>query len=388
MPDAVHIAEHLTCAYFHAGGTVRGYVKVDSPRPLYIEWGVAQVHGHLCVDSDVLTVPLVSSSGGLDESFMKTLNLPDVKTFSGPTGVCLFQSKPTVLYSEMDVPLTTQTHFAIGLPTVLCPSFKGTSARVFYVLSITLKFQGTADAQCLHLPFDVYAGKYVFQSPVVDLVSDGAPSPPIVLVVPHPMLTSPTDENRATPVAVRRGMELPFELKPRLMHGRVETERAGSTQTRQYTIGQQGDHLVVVKFFKQRYMPGDVILIALDFGAATLACQSVTAALVLEERLGALSLDPGRVVAKHTLHTMVELTSDTVQTHMRFALAVDTKVSIDTDLVEHHYVLAFAFESIQTLEWHVPVDVVPPLAPDASHLNVPDPVYNGPTRTRTLFVQE
>ncbi|KAG9411716.1 hypothetical protein AC1031_017356 [Aphanomyces cochlioides] len=379
MQDTVNLTAHLTCSYFHAGTTVRGYVKIDSPTHLYIEWGVAQVHGHLCVDADALTIPLVSSDA-LDESFAKTLKLPDVKTFSGPTGVCIYQSKPTVLYSEIDVPYTIQSHYAIGLPSIMCPSFKGTSARVFYVVSFTFKIQGTAEVQCLHLPFDIYAKAYYFASPSLNKVATSPSSIPF-------SLTSPTDDNRATPVAVRHGHEIPFEMKPRLMHGRVETERGGGTQTRQYTIRQDKNHLVIVKFFKQRYMPGDEILLLLDFEAAMISCASISASLVVEERLGELSLHPGRVVAKQTLHTIEEVTMDALQTHMRFSLPIDTKTSIETDVVMHEYLLEFAFETKEgVLNWSTPVLVVPPYVPDPSHLNVPDQLFHGPTRSRTLVV--
>ncbi|RHY82003.1 hypothetical protein DYB37_005837 [Aphanomyces astaci] len=286
MGESVRIEARLTCAYFHAGGAVRGYVKIDSPRHLYIEWGVAQVHGHLCVDSDVLTVPVVPVAA-MDESFMKSLNLPDVKTFSGPTGICIYQSKPTVLYSEIDVEHSTTSHFAIGLPPSMCPSFK---------------------------------------------------------------------------------------------------ERVGGTHTRHYTIGQAACHLVQLTFFKQTYMPGDVVLVAFDFTGATQPCASISASLVVTESLGALSLDPGRAVHTQTLQTAAELTDDALHTHMRFALPVDATPTIDTDVVRHEYVLAFEFESTERLRWQVPVQVVPPIVPDPSHFNVPDEVYQGPSRVRKLAV--
>ncbi|ETV73624.1 hypothetical protein, variant [Aphanomyces astaci] len=321
MGESVRIEARLTCAYFHAGGAVRGYVKIDSPRHLYIEWGVAQVHGHLCVDSNVLTVPVVPVAA-MDESFMKSLNLPDVKTFSGPTGICIYQSKPTVLYSEIDVEHSTTSHFAIGLPPSMCPSFKGTSARVFYALSFTFKVQGTAAIQSLHLPFDMYASTPSFQfAPPIDTSSPSS-HPGTLLVPPAVGFLPPTDDVRTVPVAVRRGHEIPFEVKPRPMHGRVDIERVGGTHTRHYTIGQAACHLVQLTFFKQTYMPGDVVLVAFDFTGATQPCASISASLVVSESLGALSLDPGRAVHTHTLQTAAELTDDALHTHVRLAACV------------------------------------------------------------------
>ncbi|KAF0716659.1 hypothetical protein DYB26_011771 [Aphanomyces astaci] len=71
---------------------------------------------------------------------------------------------------------------------------------------------------------------------------------------------------------------------------------------------------------------------------------------------------------------------------MRFALPVDATPTIDTDVVRHEYVLAFEFESTERLRWQVPVQVVPPIVPDPSHFNVPDEVYQGPSRVRKLAV--
>ncbi|ETV98972.1 hypothetical protein, variant [Aphanomyces invadans] len=320
MGESVHVEARLTCGHFHAGGAVRGYVKIESPRKLYIEWGVVQVHGHLCVDSDVLTIPIMPVTA-MDESFMKSLNLPDVKTFSGPTGICIYQGKPTVLYSEIDVERSTTSHFATGLPAKMCPSFKGTSARVFYVLSFTFKVQGTQKIQTLHLPFDIYAGvtssTFQFAPPLRNDATTMSPSSPVVLVPPPPVgLMSPTDDVRAIPVAVRHGHEIPFEVVPRVMHGRVDTERLGGTHTRHFTIGQASFHLVQVTFVKQTYMPGDVVLVAFDFSKATQVCKSISASLIVEERLGALSLDPGRVVNTHTLQTAMEATAGMLHTHV------------------------------------------------------------------------
>ncbi|KDO28760.1 hypothetical protein SPRG_19974 [Saprolegnia parasitica CBS 223.65] len=373
--DEVKITASLACAYFHPGSAVRGCLEIRTPKDLYVEAGAVQLHGHISVDADLLTVPIVTLAN-LDDDLATSLQLPDVRSFSGQTGTCIYQSKPSVLFSDTDVHETLRTHFAVGLPDDMCPTFKGMSARAFYILTFILKIKGTSLAQSLHVPVEIYAPAYAFrlQSP--------CRSP-----VPAALLSPMVDEHekKIVPVAVRHGHEIPFEMKPRLMHGRVEVERGLGVQQSHFTIGQ---HLVRVILHKQAFFPGDTLLVSFDFAAATMACDSVKGALVLEEHLCEHSLEPGKKVATTTLETVIEVTADLLQTNMRFGVPFHAQPSIETDLVSFKYAISFEFHLAggRMFRWATPVVVVAPLPPVPGHLNVAAPVYNGPSRARALQI--
>ena len=122
--DEVKITASLACAYFHPGSAVRGCLEIRTPKDLYVEAGAVQLHGHISVDADLLTVPIVTLAN-LDDDLAASLELPDVRSFSGQTGTCIYQSKPSVLFSDTDVHESLRTHFAVGLPNDMCPTFKG-----------------------------------------------------------------------------------------------------------------------------------------------------------------------------------------------------------------------------------------------------------------------
>ncbi|OQR82955.1 hypothetical protein ACHHYP_15264 [Achlya hypogyna] len=375
--DEVTITASLACAYFHPGGAVRGFVEITTPKDLYVETGAVQLHGHLCVDADQLTVPIVTLEA-LDDDLVASLQLPDVRSFSGQTGICIYHSKPSVVFSDADVHEKLRMHFAVGLPHEMCPTFKGSSARSFYILTFILKVKGTPLAQSLHVPVDIYAPSYLF----------GLRSP---CKSPQSLLLSPTaddHEKKIVPVAVRHGHEIPFEMKPHLMHGRVEVERGLGVQQSQFTIGQHKNHLVRVILHKQAFFPGDTLLVSFDFSAATMACDSVKGSLVLDEILCEHSLEPGKKVASSDLQTVVEVTADLLQTNMRFGVPFHALPSIETDLVSFKYALAFEFHLAggQMFQWSTPVIVATPLPPVPSHLNVHGDVYSGPVRRRCLVI--
>ena len=87
-------------------------------------------------------------------------------------------------------------------------------------------------------------------------------------------------------------------------------------QQSQFTIGQHQNHLVRVILHKQAFFPGDTLLVSFDFAAATMACDSVKGALVLEEHLCEHSLEPGKKVATTALETVIEVTADLLQTNV------------------------------------------------------------------------
>ncbi|OQR98339.1 hypothetical protein THRCLA_06747 [Thraustotheca clavata] len=374
--NEVKITATLACAYFHPGSALRGCLEICTPKALYVETGAVQLHGHLWVDSDVLTVPIVTLES-FDQSLVEALQLPDIRSFSGRTGTCIYQSKPSILFSDADVNDLYRTHFAIGLPHEMCPTFKGKSARSFYIVTFVLKFKGTPTSQLLHVPVDIYAPSYSFKlrSPCRSPVNMFSPN-------------ADEYDKKIVPVAVRHGLEIPFEMKPRLMHGRVEVEHGLGMQRSQFTIGQHQNHLVRITLHKQTLYPGDTLLVSMDFSAATMECNSIKGFLMLEEHLCEHSLEPGKKLSAESLETITEITADMLHTNMQFTIPFNALPSIETDLVSFKYALSFEFHlaSRQMFQWSTPITVATPMLPSPTHLNVPLDVYSGPVRDRTLVI--
>ncbi len=79
---------------------------------------------------------------------------------------------------------------------------------------------------------------------------------------------------------------------------------------------------------------------------------------------------------------------------MRFGIPFHAVPSLETDVVRFTYALDFEFmlkpaakdENLKMFRWSLPIQIVAPLPPDPSHLNVPEDVYNGPCRMRALAI--
>ncbi|CAI5736564.1 unnamed protein product [Hyaloperonospora brassicae] len=198
------------------------------------------------------------------------------------------------------------------------------------------------------------------------------------------------------PVGVRKGSELAFELRPSLMHGRVETELLQRAQTSIFTIGKDSSHLVRFLLTKQAYQPGDVVLGMFDFTRASIPCYEVSATLCLEEILSTRALEPGRVVQSKVFGSFRERTLGVLQTNARFSIPYDALPTINTDLVRFQWLLRFEFSagapaaqdlspsatsSRQMFQWQVPIVVQPVAATDRHRLaNVPHKLYSGSLR--------
>ncbi|KAJ0392935.1 hypothetical protein P43SY_000109 [Pythium insidiosum] len=464
------ISAQLSARYFRPGGVVRGVMQLYTTRDTAdatteIAYVVAQIHGHVSVDSNLLTVPVVPlasprsasrherenlEDSGSRSTFWDSKNgsLPDVNSFSGETGSCIFLSPPCALLSDVNIAPTPselaaphgreetmrrcRRDFAIALPSTICPTFRGTSARVFYVLSITA--QGVAaDSKpvSIHLPLDVYASEFYFGPTTLAAADephaeeDDTPTEGGLDAMRRARSVSVS----AVPVGVRNGSEVPFEVRPSLMHGRVETERLQRTQTSIYTIGKDDAHLVrflltkqfyhpgdtsiytigkddahLVRFLltKQFYHPGDVLLGVFDFSNGKIPCHAISASLCVDETLAAMSLQPGKVVQSKVIASSHELTSLAVHTNIRFCIPHDAIPSIQTDLVCFEWLLRFEFTTSvtaatstgdeaagaatrQTFRWQVPIDVRPaPVREETGFANVPHKLFTGSSRHVSL----
>ncbi|POM65426.1 Rgp1 like protein [Phytophthora palmivora] len=369
--------------------------------------------------------------------------LPDVRHFSGDTGSCIFRSAPSVLLSDINIaptqseleaatikrqgaidPVTVAEaaqeetaerctrEFAIALPVNICPTFRGSSARVFYVVSITAQC-ATAGSKpvSVHLPFEVYGSEYFFDSGTasgshVQHKGDGNKSAETVKkqdIVGGTTRVGRLDRSVSLvpqPVGVRTGSEIAFELRPSLMHGRVETEQMQRAQTSIFTIGKDSSHLVRFLLTKQFYQPGEVLLGIFDFSRASIPCYEVSATLCLEETLSSMALDPDRVVQSKVFGSFHERTLGVLQTNVRFSIPHDALPTITTDLLRFQWLLRFEFsagappaqknsasptEQRQTFQWQVPIVVQPAVATERNQLsNVPHKLYSGSTRVASL----
>jgi RAB6A-GEF complex partner protein 2 len=407
----------LSCKYIRPGGIVRGVVQLltDHTAPdasTEIDAVVAQIHAHVSVDSNLLSVPVVvtptpTTSGESPRGLSPT----EIRKFSGESGACLYVSSPYVLLTDLNVAPTPSeriddTHrrcrrdFALALPEGLCPTFRGSSARVFYVVSISVYRHAVSltPPVTVHLPFDVYAREFSF-----------APQP--ILDEPSAATQASAQQQRRTsrkeravsvavvPVGVRKGSEIPFELRPSLMHGRIETEQLQRAQTSIFTIGKDDSHLVKLLLTKQFYHPGDVLLGVFDFSQASIPCLEISATLCLEEVLASMALQPNKVVQSKVVGAYHEYTASSLQTNVRFAIPHDAVPTIATDLVCFQWCIRFEFtasvvsdeettpaaHATQIFKWQVPIDVQPSTArASSSFANVPHKLFTGSNRTVVL----
>ncbi|RLN94239.1 hypothetical protein BBJ28_00007766 [Nothophytophthora sp. Chile5] len=470
--DNVLVAR-LASRYFRPGGVVKGVVQLVSRQKIpdartEIAHVVAQVHGHVTVDSNLLTLPVmqVQSPRAASQEERSQLerklsedvflfdkmgaSLPDVRNFSGDTGTCIFRSAPSVLLSDINIAPTTSElaaatasnegavdvtslaaaareetaerctrEFAIALPENVCPTFRGSSARVFYVVSITAQcsMPGSKPVS-VHLPFEVYASEYFFEPSTLASANkiaaihsnnssgtgSGGDAPTkdsqIVGGTSRVGRLDRTVSFAPAPVGVRNGSEIAFELRPSLMHGRVETEQMQRAQTSIFTIGKDISHLVRFLLTKQFYQPGEVLLGVFDFTRASIPCYEVAATLCLEETLSSMALDPDRVVQSKVFGSFRERTLGVLQTNVRFCIPHDALPTIRTDLVRFQWLLRFEFSAgaspddpkdatsqRQSFQWQVPIIVQPAVATERNQLaNVPHKLFSGSTRAVTLSV--
>ncbi|KAG2772969.1 hypothetical protein JG687_00002058 [Phytophthora cactorum] len=456
--DSVLVAR-LASRHFRPGGVVKGVVRLVSHQQKpdahsEIAHVVAQLHGHVTVDSNLLTLPVVQLERRLSEDEKMGAELPDVRNFSGDTGTCIFRSAPSVLLSDINIAPTqseleaaaTKPHgaidpvsaaeaareetaerctreFAIALPGNICPTFRGSSARVFYVVSITAQcaIAGSKPVS-VHLPFEVYGSGYFFEAGTVASASHFAASqdkgdgstasgdksaettPNKQQAVGGTTRVGRQDRSLSlapAPVGVRTGSEIAFELRPSLMHGRVETEQMQRAQTSIFTIGKDSSHLVRFLLTKQFYQPGEVLLGVFDFARASIPCFEVSATLCLEETLSTMALDPDRVVQSKVFSSFHERTLGVLQANVRFSIPHDALPTIKTDLVRFQWLLRFEFsagaspqkgsgadptqQQRQTFQWQVPIVVQPAVATERNQLaNVPHKLYSGSTRVASL----
>ncbi|TMW69254.1 hypothetical protein Poli38472_001410 [Pythium oligandrum] len=435
-PDAATMAAgllsaQLSCRYFRPGGIVRGVVQLSTNRLVpdvstEIAYVVAQVHAHVTVDSNVLTVPVVplmspkSASPGergrietahQNTRFWEQTNggLPDVRNFTGDTGACIYLSAPFALLSDLNIaPISEELahpdgknetlrrcrrDFAIPLPEQICPTFRGTSARVIYFLSVAA--QGATEGSkpvSIHLPFDVYATEYFFGPQTLGAEDEDAEK-----ALRRPSRTRRSVSVAIVPVGVRKGSEIPFELRPSLMHGRVETEQKQRAQTSIFTIGRDDSHLVRFLLTKQFYHPGEMLLGIFDFSKASIPCYEISATLCMEETLASMSLHPSKVVQSKEVGFFHEYTTSALQTNVRFSIPHDAIPTIKTDLVCFQWLIRFEFTANvtegehgpeltkQIFRWQVPIDVRASTArAPTSFANVPHKLFTGASRIVAL----
>lgn len=399
----------LCTKYVEAGGLVRGCISIiNSPdEKQHIEWVASQVHGHVWVNDDEHPVPIVDerlASLSLDENPIYQMeNLPDITTFSSTRpGACIYSSKPHILLSEASVPVS-DCNFVVALPKQLCPSFRGKSAGVFYVISITAKLKNHPSV-FIHLRFDVVGSKYLFNpEPLARLSTDSIERRPSI--AGDSLMTSARkferkasyDEDSSPqpvpPFAVRNGIEPPLSIRPDLLHGRHMTEVHGKSQVSIYSIGKQKQHLVRLMLYKQYYFPGDTILGSFDFSESDIPCFQISACLAQEEKSCKNALSPGKIQ-----HTTIAATEHAYTTHnlrynMYLRIPPTALPTIETDVVTLKWKIRFEFVTTaanrqkgaaQVFQWSVPVIIQPPVETQPHHSNIAPKFYVGPKSSVAL----
>ncbi|KAF1781057.1 hypothetical protein GQ600_21506 [Phytophthora cactorum] len=359
---------------------------------------VAQLHGHVTVDSNLLTLPVVQLERRLSEDEKMGAELPDVRNFSGDTGTCIFRSAPSVLLSDINIAPTQSEleaaaakphgaidpvsaaeaareetaerctrEFAIALPGNICPTFRGSSARVFYVVSITAQcaIAGSKPVS-VHLPFEDKG-----DGSTASGNKSAETTPNKQQAVGGTTRVGRQDRSLSlapAPVGVRTGSEIAFELRPSLMHGRVETEQMQRAQTSIFTLA------------RTFYQPGEVLLGVFDFARASIPCFEVSATLCLEETLSTMALDPDRVVQSKVFSSFHERTLGVLQANwllrFEFSAGASPQKGSGADPTQ---------QQRQTFQWQVPIVVQPAVATERNQLaNVPHKLYSGSTRVASL----
>jgi hypothetical protein len=404
--NSIELVAQLSCRYFRPGGIVRGIIETSVKGHNVEIWDkfgyvVAQIHAHCSVDTNLLSLPirLVSPKHQVQEAKIHNEKLNSlasvVESFSGEDGICIFQSEPTVIFDRDQE--NRQKEFALTLPNYLCPSFRGSSAQVIYILSLIIDMDSTKKI-ILNLPFDVLSNEYSFGSsprdgniPEINTDVSGSSFP----------LTHEIEKSRdrrmsvgVIPVGIRKGIEIPFVLRSSLMHGRVETEILQRSQTSTFSIGKDSNHLVRFLTTKQSYHPGDTVLGIFDFSRSTIPCYAVSAKLCIEEKLSSMSFDPSRVIHSKIIESYHEFTTDTRQTNVRFTIPMDALPSITTDLVCFRWIIHFEFSTVSTdsatqekelLRWQMPITVKAPcLSSRDEFMNISRKFYSGFIRSAVI----
>ncbi|KAI9919841.1 hypothetical protein PsorP6_015494 [Peronosclerospora sorghi] len=155
--------------------------------------------------------------------------LPNVRKFSGDTGTCIFCSAPAVVLSDINI---TPSQSELQVATSECPSPAD-------ALSLAQCARSGSKPISVHFPFDVYGSEdYLAANNTVASASQLEASKDHDSG--NSMKAETSVESRAEkPVGVLcQGNQVAFELRPSLMHGRVETELLQRAQTSIFTIEQ------------------------------------------------------------------------------------------------------------------------------------------------------
>lgn len=152
----------LTSSDHLAGDVVRATVSFRGSNEI-LDWAAAQVHGHAWHDPKLVskqhpppTLPLPPPPPTPSQSNPNKTAMPDMSSWvEGST--CLFTTKPHCLCAELllrEGEVVTY-HLDSLLPPVLPPSFRGTSTRYGYLMTICVKVRTEQFARVAHVPFYV-----------------------------------------------------------------------------------------------------------------------------------------------------------------------------------------------------------------------------------------
>lgn len=133
--------------------------------------------------------------------------MPDMKSFSGAFGACLFTSPIHIFAKSIKViPGTERRYqFSIRLPPILPPSYRGTSVRYWYLITVAIKLQSSQNITHFSFPVTVLGLGEDYQN-ISDI--DTQPSSSLSASSTNASSSSPYSSTSASPT--QHPSETPF----------------------------------------------------------------------------------------------------------------------------------------------------------------------------------
>jgi len=337
-----------------------------------------------------------------------TQSMPDVTLLAGKYGNCLFASPPEVMACALEGKAGREVAFAYEarLPDELPPSYLGTAARYFFVLSIGAKLDCNETAQVLHIPLricstiqsddDLESLASRASSPLGSEKGDRLRSFSSFLLEEHNFhvrswMLGQTNHRRKPshcssldaftvacddlPLAInRRGNSFKVvdfdstgsaqrestaheeHVDSGATHSRIpSTSDHGSGSAKVFRIGSEAQHMAHLHIFKEFVRPGEQFLLSFGFTEADIQTYQITIGFEIEEQSkcpAALqaALDPltdahgfGMGPWQRVLLSNTVLVPNHLEKSIILTVPVDATPDFETDLIRVRTYLRFEF---------------------------------------------
>jgi len=349
----------------------------------------------------------------LERKDVSPVSMPDVTLLSGKFGHCIFASPAEVVACMKTGKAHSELAFAYEatLPKTLPPSYKGSSAKYFYMITIGIKLASSNIANVVHVPFSVISSSTIpsvsetggvtllrrksslvlldqdfgvkswFLGEAYELAADGLRRRNSNNVF------SDLQQIDDFPVNPRRRA---FKIHDFDCTGGYERDvTSGSLHKEQvFSIGTSGVHMAHLHMYKRQVCPGEQILLLFDFKDSP--CLQVSVALQVEEVSKTplslnIALDPltkGNAQSQGTGVWSKVLVSKHVQVAFNstrslvLTVPTDATPDFETPLISVKSYLKFEFvtsendlpissssELVQTCPWKTPLEIIVPKPP-------------------------